>query len=82
MTLIENWSFESNVKANQNDAWKTSITLLYQKGKLYHSEKNYEDAQKEFLKVDSIAKKHNYIDKNSDFEVKLLYDLINSLKYI
>jgi signal transduction histidine kinase/DNA-binding response OmpR family regulator len=52
-------------EANQNDAWKTSITLLYQKGKLYHSEKNYEDAQKEFLKVDSIAKKHNYIDKNT-----------------
>lgn len=56
-------------QANQNKSWKTSIALRYQKGKLYLSEKNYEDAQKEFLKVDSIAKHHDYIDKNTVFAV-------------
>ena len=59
-------SLQSLVKqANQNKSWKTSIALLFQKGKLYHSEKNYEDAQIEFLKVDSIAKYHDYIGKNT-----------------
>ncbi len=52
-------------QAKQNNSWKTTIALLYNKGKLYHSAKNYDDAGKQFLTVDSIAKQHNYIDENT-----------------
>ncbi|WP_282032656.1 response regulator [Winogradskyella eximia] len=51
-------------QASQNDSWKTSIAMLYSKGKFYNSEKNYEEAQQQFLKIDSIGKKYNYIDEN------------------
>ena len=49
----------------ENNSWETSITLLYKLGKLYNSEKNYEEAQQQFLKVDSIAKKYNYLNEST-----------------
>ena len=52
-------------QAKQNNSWKTSIALFYIKGKLYNSEKNYETAQQQLLKVDSIAKQYDYSDKNT-----------------
>ena len=39
-------------QAKEKKSWKTTIALLYQKGKLYHKEKNYEEAQKQLLKVE------------------------------
>ncbi len=45
--------------------WKELIEAYFEKGKLYHSERNYEAAAKQFLRVDSIAKQHSHIDKNT-----------------
>ncbi len=45
--------------------WKELIEAYFEKGKLYHSEKNYEAAAKQFLRVDYIAKQHSHIDKNT-----------------
>ena len=52
-------------ESKENNSWKTSIALLYNKGKLYNSEKNYEEAQQQFLKVDSISKRYNHSDENT-----------------
>ncbi|WP_267156247.1 response regulator [Xanthomarina sp. F2636L] len=52
-------------QAKQNNSWKTTISLLYNKGKLYYSENNYEPAEKHFLSIDSIAKHNSYMDKNT-----------------
>ena len=51
-------------QAKQTNSWESSIALLYTKGKFYNSEKKYEAAQEQFLKVDSIAKQYNYSDEN------------------
>ena len=45
--------------------WKQLIEAYFEKGKLYHSERNYEAAVKQFLRVDSIAKLQNYLDENT-----------------
>ena len=45
--------------------WKQLIEAYFEKGKLYHSDRNYEAAVKQFLRVDSIAKLKNYLDKNT-----------------
>ncbi|MFT4611685.1 MAG: signal transduction histidine kinase/DNA-binding response OmpR family regulator, partial [Gammaproteobacteria bacterium] len=52
-------------QAKQKNSWKISIALFYSKGKLYNSEKKFELAQQQFLKVDSIAKQYDYIDDNT-----------------
>ena len=53
------------IEAKQTNSWKTSISLYYNKGNLYNSEKEYEAAQIQFLKVDSISKKYDYNDENT-----------------
>jgi signal transduction histidine kinase/DNA-binding response OmpR family regulator len=52
-------------KYSNTNNWKQLIEVYFEKGKIYYSESNYEDAQKHFLKVDSITKQYDFIDKNT-----------------